>query len=219
MTRRAMRLGNLKRVRERPRRMLAGEGLLTVDDYLRLTDEDDLYELIDGILMERPMAAVYPHEQLTLWMITTLRVYAEFKRLGVVLGSRSAVRISEFRARLPDVLFIRSERAHIITEQIILGAPDWVFEIRSRSNYPADWHSLEIDYRSIGVGELWLTDPLSRVVRVVRRTDAGYEAFEQSEGRLESTAIPGFWVETAWLFFDAERPSTIDALRRLGVSL
>ena len=37
---------------------------LTVDDYLRLTDADDLYELIDGVLVERAMAAMWSHEQL-----------------------------------------------------------------------------------------------------------------------------------------------------------
>ena len=35
---------------------------LTVDDYLRLMDADDLYELIDGVLVERTMAAMWQHE-------------------------------------------------------------------------------------------------------------------------------------------------------------
>jgi Uma2 family endonuclease len=141
----------------------------------------------------------------------------EARQLGYVSGSRSAVKISEFRSRLPDLLFIRKERASIITESIITGAPDWVLEIRSRTNNPAEWRTLEVDYRSIGVPELWLVDPQARLVQVVRQTESGYEVFERSEGRLESVAIPGSWLETAWLFFDTPRPSAIEVLKQLGV--
>jgi len=55
------------------------------------------------------------------------------------------------------------------------------------------------------------------LVRVLRQTESGYEAFEQSEGRLESVAIPGFWLETVWLFFDTPRPAAIEVLKQLGV--
>jgi Uma2 family endonuclease len=166
MRRHIAQAGTLKRVRERARRMLASEQPLTVDDYLRLMDADDLYELIDGVLVERTMAAMWQHEQLSAWMLATLRPYVEAKGLGYVSGSRTAVKISEYRARLPDLLFIHRERAAIITESAIVGAPDWVLEIRSRANYPAEWRSLEIDYRAIGVAELWLVDPQAQVVRV-----------------------------------------------------
>jgi Uma2 family endonuclease len=159
MRRHIAQAGTLKRVRERARRMLASEQPLTVDDYLRLADADDLYELIDGVLVERAMAAMWSHEQLSAWMLATLRPYVEAKGLGYVSGSRTAVKISDYRARLPDLLFIRRERTAITTESAIVGAPDWVLEIRSRANYPAEWRSLEIDYRSIGVAELWLVGP------------------------------------------------------------
>ena len=209
----------LKRVRDRARRMLASEQPLTVDDYLRVTDADDLYELIDGVLVERTMAAMWQHEQLSAWLLATLRPYVEAKGLGYVSGSHTAVKISDYRARLPDLLFIRRERAAIITESAIVGAPDWVLEIRSRANYSAEWRSLEIDYRSIGVAELWLVDPQAQVARVARRRDGEYETFEQSAGALYSSAIDGFWVEASWLFFGGVRPSTLEMLRLLGISL
>jgi len=218
MRRHIAQAGTLKRVRERARRMLASEQPLTVDDYLRVTDADDLYELIDGVLVERTMAAMWQHEQLSAWLLATLRPYVEANGLGYVSGSRTAVKISEYRARLPDLLFIRRERADIITESAIVGAPDWVLEIRSRANYPAEWRSLEIDYRSIGVAELWLVDPQAQVVRVARRREGNYETFEQSAGALYSPAIDGFWVEASWLFFGGVRPSTLEMLRLLGIS-
>jgi Uma2 family endonuclease len=167
--------------------------------------------------VERTMAAVWQHEQLFGWVLSIVRAYVEARQLGYVSGSRSAVKISEFRSRLPDLLFIRKERASIVTEPLIAGAPDWVLEIRSQTNNPAEWRALEVDYRSIGVPELWLVDPQARRVRVVRQTESGYEAFEQSEGRLDSVAIPGFWLETAWLFFDTPRPSALEVLKQLDL--
>ncbi|MEN3002088.1 MAG: Uma2 family endonuclease [Armatimonadota bacterium] len=189
---------------------------LTIDDYLRLTHEDDLYELIDGVLVEREMAAVWQHEQLFLWLARLVGEYVEAHQLGYVSGSRSAVKINEFRSRLPDLLFIRRERAHIITESIILEAPDWVLEIRSAGNRLAEWRALEADYRVIGVPELWLIDPVARLVRVVRRVGNEYEAHEQHEGKLFSTAIEGFWVELDWLFKEP-RPKVREALAQLGL--
>jgi hypothetical protein len=62
MRRHTAQAGTLKRVRERARRMLASEQPLTVDDYLRVTDADDLYELIDGVLVERTVAAMWQNE-------------------------------------------------------------------------------------------------------------------------------------------------------------
>lgn len=217
MVKRALRQAQLRRVRQRATRVWAANQPLTVDDYLRFTDEDDLYELVDGVLVERSMAAVWHHEQLFAWLMAIVRTYVETRQLGYVSGSRSAVKINEFRSRLPDMVFIRHERADIITEPILLGAPDWVLEIRSRTNNPAEWRALEVDYRSIGVPELWLIDPQAQAARVVRRSESGYTTFEQTEGMLESTAIPGFWLETPWLFYDTPRPSVLEVLRLLGV--
>jgi Uma2 family endonuclease len=217
MTKQAIRQAQLKRIQLQSPKAWVADRLLTIDDYLRLTDEDDLYELVDGMLVERTMAAVWHHEQLFGWIMSILSPYVEARQLGYVSGSRSAVKISEFRSRLPDLLFIRKERASIITESIITGAPDWVLEIRSRTNNPAEWRALEVDYRSIGVPELWLVDPQARRVRVVRQTESGYEVFERSEGRLDSVAILGFWLEAAWLFFDTPRPSALEVLKQLGV--
>ena len=217
MTKQVIRQARLKRVRLQAPKAWVADRPLTVDDYLRLTDEDDLYELVDGMLVERTMAVVWHHEQLFGWVLSIVSPYVEARRLGYVSGSRSAVKISEFRSRLPDLLFIRKDRASIISETIITDAPDWVLEIRSRTNNPAEWRALEADYRSIGVPELWLVDPQARLVRVVCQTESGYEAFEQSEGRLESVAIPGFWLETVWLFFDTPRPAAIEVLKQLGV--
>ncbi len=208
----------LRRVRQRSRTAWVAEKPLTIDDYLRLTSEDDLYELIDGALVEREMAAAWHHEQLFLWLARFVGEYVEVRQLGYVSGSRSAVRINEYRSRLPDLLFIRKERAHIITESLVTEAPDWVLEIRSAGDRLTEWRALEVDYRMIGTPELWLIDPVTRLVRVVRQAGADYEVVELREGRLYSTAIEGLWVELDWLFKEP-RPKVREALEQLGIGV
>lgn len=206
----------LRRARQRSRKVWVVERPLTVDDYLRLTDEDDLYELIDGTLVKREMAVGWRHEQLALWLARLVGEYVETLQLGYVSGSRTAVKINEYRSRLPDLLFIRKERAHIITEMLVLEAPDWVLEIRSAGNRLVEWRALETDYRMIGVSELWLIDPALPLARVARRVGDDYEVIEPQVGRLASSAIPGFWVELEWLFKES-RPKVREVLTQLGI--
>jgi len=87
--------------------------LLTFDEFVRLFGEDDDVELVDGMVVKR-MAAKDIHEDLQGWLLFVIRGYAEGKQLGIVRGSRTAVKITEHRGRLPDIVFVRAENAHIV---------------------------------------------------------------------------------------------------------
>ncbi|MCS6951098.1 MAG: Uma2 family endonuclease, partial [bacterium] len=108
--------------------VLADTAPITFEQYLHMFGEDDDYELIDGVAVER-MAVQLDHERLFVWLIVLLGQFVEQRQLGIVLGSRSAVRINEFRGRLPDLLFVRAERMSIVQQKAIYGAPDLVIEI------------------------------------------------------------------------------------------
>jgi hypothetical protein len=70
MTKQVIRQARLKRIRLQSPKAWVAERPLTIEDYLRLTDEDDLYELVDGMLVERTIAAVWQHEQLFGWVLS-----------------------------------------------------------------------------------------------------------------------------------------------------
>ena len=75
----------------------------------------------------------------------------------------------------PDILFIRSERLHIIGETFIDGAPDLVMEVLSPSN-PAHDRSLKYQlYAEAGVPEYWIIDPHERRVEVFVLRGGDYE--------------------------------------------
>ena len=186
---------------------------LTFDEFVDLFGEDDDVELIDGVVVRR-MAARYPHEDLFGWLYVLLRSYVAEKGLGIVLGSRTAVQVTEYRGRLPDILFVRQERVDIIQEKGVYGAPDLVIEIIAPGDRPANIVALESDYRSIGVPEIWFIDQQQEQVRVLRKHNKEYIEEVLSQGVVRSEVVEGFWLEMAWLFAKP-RPSELDTLMQV----
>ncbi|MEJ5385262.1 MAG: Uma2 family endonuclease [Fimbriimonadales bacterium] len=194
-------------------RVGVGDAPLSVADYLRLCREDDDYELIDGVLVQR-MAAQLPHEWLFQWMLRLVGGYVEARGLGIVLGSRTPVQINPYRVRLPDLLFVRTERLEVLTPQAITEPPDWVMEIRSAGERASDWVRLESDYRMLGVPEIWMVDLPRQRMRALQRSGDDYTVLERTEGRLESMAIDGFAVHVEHLLTET-RPPVHTLLREL----
>jgi len=186
---------------------------LTFDEFVRLFGEDDDVELVDGMVVQR-VAAKDIHEDLFRWLFVLLTDYAEIKGLGIVRGSRTAVKITEHRGRLPDIVFVRKENASIVQEEGIFGTPDLVVEIWSPGDRPSDMLAKEADYRSIGVPEIWLVDLQRKQVRVLRKVGEGYEEKVMRKGVLRSEVVEGFWVNVEWLF-KRPLPNVIDALQKI----
>jgi Uma2 family endonuclease len=210
-----MRVRESRRVRwvNERQRVGVGDAPLSVSDYLRLCREDDEYELLDGVLVRR-MAAQLPHEWLFQWMLRLVGGYVEARGLGIVLGSRTPVQITPYRVRLPDLLFVRTERMPILNPQALLEPPDWVTEIRSAGERASDWVRLESDYRTIGVPEIWMVDLPRARVRALRLHEGDYTIEEVSEGLLRSAVIEGFAVRLEDLFAEV-RPKVSDLLQDL----
>ena len=90
-----------------PRNAYVADCPIDFDTWLEMSLDLDT-ELINGVMVDR-MSAQLPHEWIFTWLLTLLRNYVGKRKLGVVLGSRTAVKISDFGGRLPDILFIRTE--------------------------------------------------------------------------------------------------------------
>ena len=56
------------------------------------------------------------------------------------------------------------------------GAPDWIIEIVSPSSRPMDYYTKLFLYRSTGVREYWIVDPLKQVVLVYDMENAAAPA-------------------------------------------
>ena len=186
---------------------------LTFEEFVRLFGEDDDVELVDGMVVQR-VAAKDIHEDLFRWLFVLLTDYAEIKGLGIVRGSRTAVKITEHRGRLPDIVFVRKENLSIVQEDGIFGTPDLVVEIWSPGDKPSDMLAKEADYRSIGVPEIWFVDQQRKQVRVLRKGREGYEEKLMRKGVLRSEVIEGLWLNIGWLF-KRPLPDELGTLQKL----
>jgi len=119
------------------------------------------------------------------------------------------------RGRLPDLFFVRREREHLITSKATLGPPDLVMELVSPNNRRADINATEADYRNLGVGEIVYIDQPRRRVRVLRKTDTGYEEQTLSSGQpLMLHSLGGLTLQWDWLFVEP-RPDEMDTVLSL----
>jgi len=170
-------------------------------------------ELVRGVMIHR-MAAQYPHEWIFIWLSTVLSGFVQNRQLGKVLGSRTAVKISENDGRLPDILFVRADNSVIIHKDAIYGVPDLVIEIVSENDRPSDLIPLEADYRDIGVPEIVFIDPRKKRVRYLQKNETAYDESFLTTGRLMFVTVPGFWIEIEWLFVE-EKPDGFTVIKRL----
>ena len=200
-------------VNAEPRTFRVADRPIEFEEWLELTRNLDT-ELIKGVMVDR-MAVQYPHEWIFMWFASILRNYTRNRNLGVVLGSRTAVKIDGHDGRLPDILFVRADNTAIIHNDAIYGAPDTVIEIVSANDTRSDLISLQTDYCAIGVPEIVFIDPKKKHVRLVRSTDTGgYISATLKTGRLELRSVPGFWLEVDWIFAKTQ-PDEFEVTARL----
>jgi Uma2 family endonuclease len=93
----------------------------TYEDYA-LLPEDRRYEVIDGEPFLTP-APTPNHQDVVLGLARLLADFVQTRALGRVYVSPCDVVLSEFDVLQPDVFFIATDRASLIGEKYIAGAP------------------------------------------------------------------------------------------------
>ena len=165
---------------------------LTYEDYLK-TSDDERYELLDGELITMPAPSI-AHQHVAVKLATRLDTFVEDKDLGVVYFAPTDVVLSETHVVQPDLMFISSDRAGIVTSANIQGAPDLLVEIRSDSTAERDETRKRQLYAEYGVREYWLVDPEARTITVLLLTQDDYaEKALYTDGQtLTSSTLEGF---------------------------
>ena len=165
---------------------------LTYEDYLK-TSDDKRYELLDGELIILPAPSI-AHQHVAVKLATRLDTFVEDKNRGVVYSAPTDVVLSETHVVQPDLMFISSERAGIVTSANIQGAPDLIVEIRSDSTAERDENLKRKLYAKFGLKEYWLVDPDAMTITVLLLGQDDYaEEATYTEGQtLTSSILDGF---------------------------
>lgn len=188
---------------------------MTEEEFDAWCSEDVRAEFVDGEVIEMsPVSAI--HDDLFHFVTGLLRVYLELNPVGRVRGPEFQVRLRAGLRRVPDVLFISSERQHLVKRTYVDGAPDAAFEIVSEESIARDWREKYQEYEANGVGEYWIIDPAHQSVHLYALREGRYVEVAEAEGRLVSTVIPGFWLKPEWLWQDPT-PGALACLREMGI--
>jgi Uma2 family endonuclease len=135
-------------------------------------DGSKRFELIEGEVFMTPSPNT-KHQRVVGRLFRTLSDFVEKNDLGEVFIAPYDIVFSTWTALEPDLLFIRKERASIVTEANVQGTPDLVIEVLSPSNKAYDRQTKLLAYEKGGVPELWYFDPEGRTAEILRLGSEG----------------------------------------------
>ena len=110
--------------------------------------------------------------------------------------------LDDYNVVEPDVLFIRTEHFHIITEAHVEGAPDLVVEVLSPGTQDRDRGVKAHAYAQFGVEEYWIVDPENQTLTIYRLTAGHYQESGpyESGATITSPVFPGIPLTVERLF-------------------
>jgi Uma2 family endonuclease len=152
-----------RRIRQNP-----APGTATEDDVLALHDrENRLYELVDGILVEKDVGL---YESLVAVRLTQLLCeFLRGKRLGQVFGADGFMKLRHGLVRIPDVSFVSRQRlskARIRPHgPLVRLVPEIAAEVISRGNTQQEMDQKLNEYFDAGVKLVWMIHPVRQEVK------------------------------------------------------
>jgi Uma2 family endonuclease len=182
-------------------RLHPAPGTATEQDVIDLQDrEDRLYELVDGVLVEKIMG--FPESYLAGEVLRQMGNYVMEHDLGFVVGADGTVRLMPKLVRIPDVSFVSWRQLplrKIPADPIPNLAPDLAVEVLSKGNTKGEMARKLKDYFLAGVLLVWFIDPAKRTVTVYTAPDESIVLTEDQtlDG---GQVLPGFRLPLKELF-------------------
>jgi Uma2 family endonuclease len=151
-----------------------------------------LCELVDGVLVEKPMG--YFESRLAVVLIYLLERFQERNELGIVLGADATLRLAPGLVRLPDVAFV--SWTHFPNRLLPKAdvpdlAPDLAVEVLSPSNTKKEIARKRREYFAAGTTLVWEVDPDARTVTAYTSADQSV-VLDESQTLDGAPVLPGF---------------------------
>ncbi|MEZ6060099.1 MAG: Uma2 family endonuclease, partial [Planctomycetaceae bacterium] len=184
-------------------------GTATVEDLIRYSAEDDrLYELVDGTLVEKAMG--WQESLLGGLLLHWLHDYLEKHNLGEVVGADAFMRLFSDTVRAPDVAFVSWERlpgGRLPTQPVPDIVPDFVIEVLSTGNTYGEMSRKRREYFHAGVRLVWMVHPRQRTITVYTSAQE-FTVVKDDERITGGDVLPGWSFHTADFFsrLDREAP-------------
>jgi Uma2 family endonuclease len=187
-------------------RAVPAPGTATEDDVLAIhARENRLYELIDGILVEKGMG--YSESMMAGAVLSLIRAFVLPRKLGLVTGADGMMRLFPGLVRIPDVAFASWDRipARRVPQAPIPDlVPNLAVEVLSESNTQREMERKVGEYFRNGVELVWLIDPRDRTARVYR-SPVDVTLLGENDTLDGGNVLPGFSLPLAELFAELDQ--------------
>jgi len=181
-------------------------GTATVADVARIQDKEGrTCELVDGVLVEKPMGMA--ESSLASFLAGLLNAFVLPRNLGLVTGSDGTMQILAGLVRIPDVAFIHWDRLpgrRIPKDPVPQVAPNLAIEVLSKANTRKEMSIKRREYFDAGVEIVWEIDPRKRVVRVYT-SPTQFEALGADDTLDGASVLPGFKLSLSEVFAFLDR--------------
>jgi Uma2 family endonuclease len=173
--------------------MCPSPGTATEKDVIQVEARTNrLCELIDGVLVEKPMG--WFESRLAVVLAYYLEAFLEKRDLGFVIGEAGMLRVVHGQVRLPDVSFFSWK--HFPNRRLPLGAildrtPDLAVEILSEGNTPKEMARKRREYFAGGTKLVWQVDPELRTVAVYT-SPRKFTVLHENDTLEGGRVLPGF---------------------------
>ena len=188
---------------------------MTYEEFLDWADEDTLAEWVDG-KVEMASPANAKHRLLTHFLSTVHSVYVRFEQLGVVIPAPFQMKLPR-SGREPDVIFLAQAHRDRLKDTYLDGPADLAVEVISPDSATRDRAKKFAEYQQGGVAEYWLLDPDTQGAEFYQLDARGtyQRVLPDARGIYHSQAVPGFWLNVAWLWQSPE-PTVDQVLQEIA---
>lgn len=186
-------------------RLQPAPGTATEADVTYFDDrEDRLYELIDGVLVEKIMG--FKESLLAVAIARALANHVMPRKLGLISGEAGMMRLLSGQVRIPDVAFISRNRlpdGAVPTASIPSLVPDLAVEVLSEGNTTREMARKREEYFAAGVRLVWEVDLALRQVTVYTTPESFY-VIREDQSLDGGDVLPDFNLPLKPLFAELE---------------
>ena len=175
--------------------------------HFRVAGNGRRLELVDGVLMEKPMGARESYLAFTLMYF--LGAYQRSHNIGVFGAPDAIMRLRPELLRIPDIHFtswanLPSDAAHM--RPVADYPPDLAVEILSESDRPGMMARKRREYFNAGTRVVWVVDPLARLLAVYAdpADPDAHTTLTAADTLTGEPVLPGFALPLAELFDDPQ---------------
>jgi Uma2 family endonuclease len=162
---------------------------LTYRDYAALPDDGRRYQILDGELFVTPAPGTR-HQIILMRLVAQLHAHVMANRLGLVLPAPVDVILADTSIVQPDIVFVATDRQHLVSARGIEGAPTLGVEILSPTTTAVDRGRKRELYARYGMPFYWIADDEARAIEMWHLNADAYELIARPTGPIMLAANP-----------------------------